>query len=96
MIDAVDHVKERADCSFYKNGMCNKWRKEHKCCPTLIEKFDEVFSTCEIGETCERESIFGNYLYRLTDEDIDALKAGKVLFSVDEYGVFIAYQKKED
>ena len=25
-----------------------------------------------------------------------ALKAGKVLFSVDEYGVFIAYQKKED
>lgn len=32
---------------------------------------------------------------KLTDT-IDALKAGKVLFSVDEYGFFIAYQKKED
>ena len=96
MIDAVEHVKERADCRLYKNGMCNKWRKEYKCRPTSIEEFDEVFSTCEIGETCERASIFGNCFYRLTDEDIDALKAGKVLFSVDEYGFFIAYQKKED
>ena len=74
MIDAVDHVKERTDCCLYKNGMCNKWRKEYKCRPTSIEKFDEVFSTCEIGETCERASIFGNYLYRLTDEDIDGWK----------------------
>lgn len=94
MIDAVDHVKERADCILYKNGMCNKWRKKYKCRPISIES--EVFSTCEIGETCERASDYGNYLYRITDEDIDALKAGKVLFSVDEYGVFIAYQKKED
>ena len=96
MIDAVDHAKERVDCRLYKNGMCNKWIKECKCRPTSIEEFDEVLSTCEIGETCERASIFGNCFYRLTDEDIDALKAGKVLFSVDEYGFFIAYQKKED
>lgn len=89
-------MQEKVDCKFYKNGMCEKWSIDLKCCPNSIENFDDTFSICEIDETCEKSSILGNYFFMLTDEDIDALKAGKALFYIEVYGFFIAYRKKED
>lgn len=61
-----------------------------------INDFYRKFEDCEIKEVGEKESC-GYFLYVLTDEDIEKLKIGKVLFDLvnDEYGVFIAYKKGE-
>ena len=81
------------NCKHFKRGSCQKWDKETNCIPTTISKFDERLRVCEIDEVCEKSSIFGNTLFLLTDDDIEALKSGKVLFDIDEYGTFIAYEK---
>lgn len=83
----------RDKCKNYKNKKCLKWCKKIECSPTTISEFDEKLRMCEIDEVCEKSSIFGNSLFLLTDDDIDALKNGKVLFDVEEYGIFIAYKK---
>lgn len=88
-------MRDVTKCSLYKNGHCQKWRENGKCDPSTIDWFKDRISQCEMGAVCENGSIFGNECFYLTDEDIDALKAGKVLYYVDEYGIFLAY-KKED
>jgi hypothetical protein len=59
-----------------------------------INDFDGKFGACEIKDVGEKDTC-GDFLYVLTDEDIEKLKIGKVLFDLvnDEYGVFIAYKK---
>lgn len=89
-------MRDVTECSLYKDGHCTKWRKNGKCHPSSADWFDEHLDQCEMNAMCEHNSIFGNSYFYLTDEDIDALKAGKVLFDVDEYGVFLAYKKEAD
>lgn len=75
-----------------KTGECKKYGASRQKCKynvSSIEWFDEQFGTCEIDEVCRRASIFGNSYYVISKEDLDDLRAGKVLFSVDEYGTFI-------
>lgn len=83
----------RKKCSLLKNEKCHKWSKEISCTPTKISDFCERLEVCNICEVCEKSSIFGNSLFILTDDDIEALKSGKVLFNIAEYGTFIAYKK---
>lgn len=76
---------------------CAKWgNKKMKCKPFTIDDFDEnKLDQCEIDQVCRKCSIFGNDLIVITDEDIEALKNGKVLYKVGEYGLFLAYKKDE-
>ena len=83
----------RENCKLCKNGKCTNWRKEKDCVPLTLSYFDEKLDVCEIEEVCEKSSIFGNSFFFLTDDDIEKLKSGKVLFEVDEYGTFIGYKK---
>lgn len=83
------------NCRLYKDGHCQKWRKNGKCVPSNLDWFEDEFGQCEINEVCEKCSIYGNDCFLLTKKDIDALKSGKVLFSLDQYGTFIAYKKEE-
>jgi hypothetical protein len=80
-------------CRCFKDGECHKWHKPTKCEFLDISHFTDKFDTCEMNDVCRRASIFGNAFYTLTDEDIEKLKSGKVLFDIDEYGTFIAYKK---
>ena len=49
-----------------------------------------------MNQMCCESSLHGNYYFYVTDEDIEALKNGKVLFYVDEYGMFIGYKKGDE
>jgi hypothetical protein len=83
----------RENCKLCKNGKCQKWVRERKCETLTTSYFDERFKVCEMEKVCEEASIYGNTFFFLTDEDIEKLKSGKVLFDIDEYGVFIAYKE---
>ena len=37
----------------------------------------------------KKQSLFGNSYFILTKEDVKALKRGRVLYDIDEYGTFI-------
>lgn len=65
-----------------------------RCNPADINCFSDHFSQCDIDDVCRLASIYGNDLFVLTDENIEALKAGKIIFSVGEYGTFVAYKKE--
>lgn len=81
------------DCRCYKDGKCVKFSKTgRECKPSTEEDFEHRLETCDVNEVCGEASIFGNALYVITDEDIEKLKAGKVLYDVDEYGTFIIYK----
>lgn len=51
-----------------------------------------IENTYEAGK--ERESLYGSRSIKLTDEQIDALKEGKLLtFNDDEYSTFIGHRQ---
>lgn len=53
--------------------------------PTYID----WLTTIEPEEVCEIASKYGNRYAEITEEQIEELRAGKVLCYVDEYGIFI-------
>lgn len=81
---------ENMDC-------CRKLgKKPRPCRPCTIDDFSSgELEQCDIEQVCRNESIFGNDLIALTNEDIEALKNGKVLYQINEYGLFLAYKKGE-
>lgn len=76
---------------------CAKWgNKNDKCKPMTIDDFCEgELTQCEMDQVCRRCSIFGNDFIIITDEDIEALKNGKVLYRIDEYGLFLVIRKEK-
>ena len=84
-----------AQCSLMNERcLCTKYGTGCKCSPSEIDWFDEPMQVCEIDEACRKGSIFGNYYFTITEEQLEALKDGKVLYVVDEYGMFIALEKR--
>lgn len=76
---------------------CSKWgNRNNKCEPVTLEAFREEVDQCEMEQVCQNCSIYGNDFVLITDEDIEALKNGKVLYWIDEYGTFLAYKKGEN
>lgn len=71
-----------------------KYDARKKCIPSDINWCDEKLKVCESNQMCRKSSIFGNFYFQLTDDDIEKLKQGKILFTVDEYGIFIGYKKE--
>lgn len=50
-------------------------------------------TTIEPEAVAEASSKYGNRYVEITEEQIDDLRAGKVLCYVDEYGIFIRLKK---
>lgn len=85
------------DCDLkLENGCCNKWNRKSKCDPSTINWFDDHMEVIEINQVCRKSSIFGNYFYIITKEQIEALLEGKVLYACDEYGMFIALKPETE
>ena len=87
-------MRDVTECNNYQNGNCTKWGANGKCDPTTIDMFEERIRQCAMDAVCEHESYYGNFYFYLTDEDIIAIKAGKVLYDRGEYGIFLAYKKE--
>lgn len=76
---------------------CRKWAGKPTCKPTTIDEFEDgELDQCDMEQVCRKCSIYGNDLIVITDDDIEALKNGKVLYRIDEYGTFLAYKKGEN
>jgi len=52
--------------------------------------FEDELSSIAPEEIKENSSLFGNFCFGITAEQLEELKAGRVLFSRDEYGIFLA------
>lgn len=78
---------------YMPNGRCTG--NNRPCCVTKedIESwFDETLKPIDLLDVCPQQSVFGNSFFVITDEDIEALKAGKILFVREEYGFFLKYE----
>ena len=80
-------------CDLFKDKHCTKYRKNGKCRPSDLEWCDEELKVIEADQMCRYSSIFGNSYFYITEEQLDALKEGKVLYECGEYGTFIALRK---
>ena len=78
-------------CDLYDCGRCRKFDARETCAKHRSDRswFTDKLQVCEVGEVCRQCSIFGNAYFKITAEQLDALKDGKVLFDIDEYGTFI-------
>lgn len=84
-------------CDLYAYGKCNKSEYKKLCakCRSDESWFTDKLQRCSIGEVCRRSSIFGNTYFKLTSDDVEALKRGEVLFDLDEYGTFIMLERED-
>lgn len=81
-------------CKYRKSdGMCEKYKIRRKCAEPLIPTFDGIAVILDRDEVCEHSSIFGNHYIALSEDHIQALKDGKAVAAIDEYGVFLALEK---
>lgn len=98
-VEKGEKMLPKCDARCGKNmDRCAKWGdKRMKCEPFGIDSFrnDELLQ-CEMDQVCRKCSIYGNDFILLTDKEIDALKAGKDLYMVDEYGTFLAYEERRE
>lgn len=78
---------------YLKNGLCKGDNRVCGVTKEMVENwFDETLTPIDLLDVCHEQSIFGNDFFTITDEDIQALKSGKVLFVRDEYGIFLKYE----
>lgn len=80
------------NCPLYFDGKCGKDRRR-KCKPATREWFEygESFGIIDENDMCWRGSPFGNFYIQITNEDIEALKSGKILSFLDKYGIFVGF-----
>ena len=77
----------------YANGNCIGSNRKCNVTEEMIKSwFEETLAPIDLLDTCPNQSAFGNSFFAITDEDILALKSGKVLFVRGEYGLFLKYE----
>ena len=64
----------------------------------LNDNYSETYIINNKIKDIENESLYGDFAYIITDEDIKEIKNGKILLIQpnDEYSCFIKYQNKEE
>lgn len=78
---------------YLKNGRCKGNNRACRVTKEGIESwFDETFTPIDVLDVCQEQSIFGNSFFTISDEDVQALKSGKILFVRGEYGIFLKYE----
>lgn len=75
-------------------GRCGK-DKRYKCDDYPDTWIYDDLKAIEKYEVCPKCSDLGNYFYTITEDDIAALRDGKVLCDVGEYGIFVRLKKEE-
>jgi len=83
-------------CDLYCYGRCAKYNSRELCKENRSDAswFTNKLQRCQVGEVCRQDSVFGNGYYKLTMDDVEALKRGEVLFDhVGEYGTFIMLEQ---
>lgn len=80
-------------CDLYKNGRCRKFDGRRGCKESSSKWFTDALKVCEMDEVCRRASIFGNSFFVITKEQLEALREGKVLYDIAEYGTFIILEE---
>lgn len=83
-----------------KDGFC---KAKHRGCKvqdgdiytSINKKYLDEIKIIDRHQSCSFTSIFGNYIYEITEEHIQALREGKILCDVDEYGFFISLKRDE-
>ena len=63
-------------------------------CQISVKDFDPFLEVCDVEEVCQKTSIWGNDLILINKEQLELLKAGRVLYTVDEYGTFIMLEEE--
>lgn len=81
------HSHERGDEVRNERRWCK--RKQFWCDGNGNLTCDEPFEVIEKREMCAKSSIFGNDYLQITEENIEDLRAGKVLYLGGEYGIFV-------
>jgi hypothetical protein len=77
-----------------ENGECCKRERRLPCEPMNRDDFRRDCVTIELHEVCSHSSIWGNSYYIITKEQLEDLKAGKVLYSDDgEYCQFFVLEE---
>lgn len=85
------------DCDLKSsNSRCKKLGMSCPACESTKNWFNDELKTCEVNEACRRSSIFGNSYYKITHEQLKLLEQGKVLYDIDEYGIFIILEEEEE
>ena len=59
----------------------------------MKEWFKEQLNIIDMEQVKETQSDYGNNFYKITKEQLELLKQGKVLEGGDEYGVFIILEE---
>lgn len=79
------------------DGHCTKWGKNRVCKPSDLSWCDEDVKMIDADRMCRYGSIFGNSYCYITEQQLEELKNGKVLYHDDgEYGIFIALKEAMD
>lgn len=82
---------------YLKNGRCKGNNRACRVTKEGIESwFDETFKPIDVLDVCPEQSIFGNSFFTISDEDVQALKSGKILFVRGEYGIFLKYEGRQN
>ena len=91
-------MSERPVCKWMKGGKCIHYKRRKYCKPSDASWFNMArpLHAIWIDRVCEYEDPAAPAFYTITDEDIQALKEGKILtvFSLSPF--FIQYKEGED
>lgn len=74
-----------------RNGWCER---KHIYCDgdcSMEKCFVDELKETEPKDICKNSSLFGNFYFGITKEQLERLKNGAVLYCTDEYGMFIKY-----
>jgi hypothetical protein len=87
-------------CKFNALGICTRNVGRNgtysECKPITADYYINDICMIESHDVCELQSSYGNRYHRITEEDLEELKAGKIIYINDgEYCHFITLKKGE-
>lgn len=91
--------KERPECKWYRSGKCIHTGRRKWCRPSnedWFRQFAKPLHGVWADRVCELENPMFPAYFRITEEDIRALREGKVLTIASPAPFFIAFMEEND
>ena len=91
-------MNERPDCKWYRAGKCIHFERRKYCHPSDFEWFNlaKPLHAVWVDRVCEFENPSFPAMFKITEEDIEALRNGKVLTITHPAPFFIAFMEGEE
>lgn len=91
-------MTERPDCKWFRAGKCIHFERRKYCHPSDFSWFDfaKPLHGVWVDRVCEYQNPMEPAYFRITEEDIQALREGKILTIVSPSPFFIAMMEEED